>query len=211
MKLFKFFFVACLFTTSGFSQSNTDIYLDENDQKISIQEFNTHSENNVGYFYLEGISDNGKVFFMEKRLTTGRVSLQVVNDLRTHLQNLSQSEIDENNYLVVNYFPGPDACNQSGNPKAYNSTLKSYRKRINRQKTVSQFFIYKTDEGLEIKKEEITWYPDTNYLWQTHFFKYHYPCFSFVIVRSDGHFYLMKGEYNTRQVFKGLKELKQIN
>lgn len=211
MKLFKFFFVACLLTTSGFSQSITDIYLDENGQKISKQEFKAHSENNVGYFYLEGISDNGKVFFMEKRLTTGRVSLQVVNDLRTHLQNISHSEINKNNILVVNYYPGPDLCNQSGDLPRLNSRIKSYQRKINRQKNVSQFFIYKTDDGLGIKKEDLTWYPDENNLWQTHFFKYHYPCFSFVIVRPDGHFYLKKGEYHTRQVFKGLRELNQIN
>jgi hypothetical protein len=208
MKLFNFFFVACMFSLSGLAQSNTDIYLDENGQRISKLEFNAHSENNVGYFYLEGISENGKVFFIEKRVVNGRVSLEVVNELRTHLQNLSQSEINENNILVVNYYPGPDSCNQSGTITKSNSRLKSYYRRISRQKDVNQFFIYKSDEGLGFRRDGITWYPDENNLWQSHFFKHHYPCNSFVIVRPDGHFYLMKGEYDTRRIFKWLKELR---
>lgn len=211
MKSFMYFFVAFLFTISGFTQSTTDIYLDEYGLKITKKEYDDHSKNKVGYFYLEGITENGKVYFIEKRVINGRVSHKVVNELRTHLQNLTQSQINENNILVVNYYPGPDSCNQSGTRTTSNSRLKSYHRRISRQKDVNQFFIYKSTEGLGFRKEGITWYPDENNLWQTHFFKYHYPCGSFVIVRPDGHFYLMKGEYDTRQIFKRLKELRQID
>lgn len=211
MKSLRFLFIVCFFPIYGFTQDTTDIYLDEYGLRISKEEYYDHPKNNEGYFYLEGISDNGKVYFIEKRVVNGRVSLEVVNELRTHLQNLSQSEINENNYMVVNYFPGPDACNQSGNSIAYNSNLKSYQKRINKLKYVSQFFVYKSNEGLDVIKEGLDWYKDENNLWQTHFFKHHYPCSSFVIVKPDGHFFLIKGEHNTRQVFIGLNELEKIN
>jgi hypothetical protein len=211
MKSLSFLFMACLFSTYGFTQDTTDIYLDEYGLRITKEEFNALADNNVGYFYLEGITENGRVFFVEKRTTFGRVSPQVVNDLRTHLQKLSESEINEKNYLVVNYYPGPDPCNQSGNMIGSNSRLRSYHKRISRQKNVSQFFIYKIDKGLGIKKEHLTWYPDKNNLWQSHFFKHHYPCDSFVIVKPDGQFLLVKGEYDTRQVFRGLKKLKRLD
>lgn len=208
MKLLSFLFTACLYSTYGFTQDTTDIYLDEYGLRITKEEFNALAENNVAYFYLEGNTESGKVYFVEKRIEFGKVNEDVVNQLRNQLEALSGSEINKKNYILANFHPGIDPCNANNGLRVY--SLNSFYKRIKRQKDVSQFFIYKYKDRFVTINESLSWYPDRTNLWQTYFFKHHYPCGSFVIIRPDGQFYLVKGEYDIRQVFKGLKELKKF-
>ena len=64
------------------------------------------------------------------------------------------------------------------------------------KENISQYFIFKDEKSVNNFGKYFKWYLDKNQLIEKTFFKFHYPCGSYVIIRPNGNYYSQRGEYN---------------
>lgn len=127
--------------------------------------------------------------------------------------------IDRNKYLLIMYYPGQDPCNTVGSIspsyyKAHIERLKELTRELNRnlQKNAPTqiVYIYKNQTGLRKLFEKYMDYgQDPDALIERTFFKYHYPCGSYVIIRPDGAYGSYFGEYAYEDILERAKALKK--
>jgi hypothetical protein len=123
---------------------------------------------------------------------------------------LSQNEIDDE-LIVIIYYPGKDRCNGMERYSTWNIFDRDYLKKLNKISDVSHHWIYKDDENLKYYyQKKIGWKKDSNQLIEKMFFKYHYPCFSCVVINSKGNFIANYGEFGKQTVWEISEELKNI-
>lgn len=165
--------------------------------------------------------------FINKSLALGPMELKVFNDsLDTakivsppyeygnldsdeYLGELSQHlklNLDRNKPTVIIYYPGKDFCNAtlSAMAKIKYEWNKELMKKANKITPTTFLFIYKSKEGLAGQKE--TWYKDPKAMVEHMFFKYHYPCSSYVIIYKDK-YYSYFGEFTQDGVLYNLQEI----
>ena len=68
-------------------------------------------------------------------------------------------------------------------------------------------YIYKDGEGLEKYDGIIKWHKDPNKIIEELFFKYHYPCMSFVAISGNGEFISFFGEFGKETVWTAVEIL----
>jgi hypothetical protein len=122
------------------------------------------------------------------------------------LSNLSSSKINENNTVIINYFPENDKC--LGGRK-WNSfiirKIKTYLKNLSNKENISQYFIFKDATVVKNFDKNFTWFLDKNQIIENAFFPFHYPCFSYIIIKPNGNFYTERGEYDINTIIEKIK------
>ncbi len=111
--------------------------------------------------------------------------------------------------LIIIYYPGKDECNSTGaSDSAY---LKNKHKALLRyaEKHLAEgpLYFYKNPHGLEKYEGIQTWKADPDGIFERTFFRYPYPCGSFVVISSKGTYRAILGEYPVSQVDVALKKL----
>ena len=207
-------FIAILMTTHFcFGQKNTTsnpssdyTYYDEKSQQITADEFIKKS-NEKGYFILT--LDSLKIKKLTERSKKG-----VLDDrkkLIKHLENLTSKTIDSTKPIIIIYHPGKDPCNSSGS--ANYATMKDWynelEKGTNRIAGVKPIYISKKTDDLGVRDLVVTWYEDKDQVIETLFFKYHYPCSSYVIISKNSDFHSQFGEFGKLSVWNVLKSMKR--
>ncbi|MBA9079616.1 hypothetical protein [Rufibacter quisquiliarum] len=127
------------------------------------------------------------------------------------ISTLTQANIavDRTKPLVIIYYPGKDACNSSGSGSAANVSPQKdeLTRRTQKIANVNPVRIYRTYAGLENKRSGATWHKDPEQVIEKTFFKYHYPCGSYVILAPNGKYISYFGEFMQEQLLKELKEI----
>jgi hypothetical protein len=117
--------------------------------------------------------------------------------------------------LVVIFYPGKDECNSTGsnegNTKAYKKAHEWLVKNIAKKGGNGPIYLYKNPSGLEKYAGIMTWIPDPSQLFEQTFFKFHYPCRSFVVIDSSGNYRAILGEFPNNQIIEALKKLEKSN
>lgn len=125
---------------------------------------------------------------------------------RTLVSNKTSEKLDDTKPLVIIYHPGKDACNSSGS--ATKETLKNWYKTledgVQQLNANAPIYLYKEKEGLEKYNGVLHWHKDPDSLTEKLFFKYHYPCSSFVVISSDGEYVSYFGEFSKEHVWNAI-------
>ena len=115
-------------------------------------------------------------------------------------------------YTIIKYHPGRDRCN--GGRVKYNGHRnhafgKKYIQKLYKDYNVKTFWIHKKDSTVNFKDSGwINWQLDINQIVEKLFFKYHYPCGSFVVINNESKNYIsIFGEYGASTVIEIVEEM----
>ena len=187
--------IAFLLLAGIASAQQKEVYLNDDFVEITKAEFNEPHDPYV-YYKLKYESDTVTVNVKVQRIKKGKVTPELLDEIRKELSLLSDQPVPEGHLLVINYYHGPDPCN-SGNHRYFRGVFKRYVNKVRKMPEVNQFFIYKNKEGIESAfGKQHTWIEDRQGIIEKTFLPLHYPCGSFVVLDKTGRFYIHKGEYN---------------
>ena len=176
-------------------------YLDINNNEISKSKFRQKRSTNQ---YLDIQIDSLNQKKLIERTKTGK--LENFEAYRSLVSNKTSVKLDNTKPLVIIYHPGKDACNSSGS--ATKETLKNWHKTledgVQQLKANAPIYLYKEKEGLEKYDGILNWHKDPDGLTEKLFFKYHYPCSSFVVISSDGEYVSYFGEFSKEYVWNAI-------
>ena len=195
-----------LLTISTFSQKK-EIYLNDDLIEITQTSFKKNDEPSKFYnlrFELDSLIANVKV----QRIKRGKVSIELLNSIKSELSTISGDTIPKNNLVVIIYYHGLDKCySSSGKPYAQGK-YKWVLKKIRKMENVNQFFMYKSPEGIKNYGKQLNWIEDEFGTIENIFLPLKYPCGSYVLIDENGNYYVQKGEYNAERIIKLLKDKK---
>lgn len=206
MKTKLFTLIFGLLTISTFAQKK-EIYLNDDLVEITQADFKKTDEPYKFYnlrFELDTLITNVKV----QRIRKGRVSNELLNLIKSELSTISGDSIQSDNFIVINYYHGLDRCNSTGDKSYVRGKYKKFLEKIKKMKNVSQFFMYKSPEGTKDYGNQLNWIKDEFGTIEKTFLPIHYPCGSFVLIDSNGNYYVKKGEYNIEQIIELIKDKK---
>lgn len=176
-------------------------YLDIDNKEISRSKFRQKRSTNQ---YLDIQIDSLNQKKLIERTKTGK--LENFEAYRSLVSNKTSVKLDNTKPLVIIYHPGKDACNSSGS--ATKETLKNWYKTledgVQQLKANAPIYLYKEKEGLEKYDGILNWHKDPDGLTEKLFFKYHYPCSSFVVISSDGEYVSYFGEFSKEYVWNAI-------
>jgi hypothetical protein len=208
LKKMKYIIIICILISSKlFSQEKKVVYLNENYQEIDKNQF-IEGKKSREYLDLYFQNDSLVQGLLVRRRPIGKLTENQLDELK---QSLSiQNEIDDE-LIVIIYYPGKDRCNGMERYSTWNIFDRDYLKKLNKISDVSHHWIYKDDENLKYYyQKKIGWKKDSNQFIEKMFFKYHYPCFSCVVINSKGNFIANYGEFGKQTVWEISEELKNI-
>ena len=181
------------------------IYLNDDLIEISKADFERKTDPKL-YFDLRFESDTLIAHVKVDRYKKGRISKIQLDAIQKELSTARQQKIEEHTILVINYYPGSDRCNSTSLKGYRNEQYERYIKKIKKFKNVNQFFVYKSPEGTADYGEQIKWFPDKSAIIENTFFPIHYPCGGYVLINSNGSYYVQKGEHSLDPIVELLKD-----
>jgi len=181
--------------------------MDYNNQLISERDLKQRYKGR-NYFAIETSIPNVTKLI----LRTQEDTLQQVENLYAHLEEITRQTLERDKMIVIIYHPGLDKCNSTGTATLSTRKLwyKEMERKLNRIADINTVYIYKNDEGLK-KWRKANWTEDKNQIIERLFFKYHYPCGSFTVVHPSGHYKSGLGEYSKSWVWKLTEDLVQAH
>jgi len=179
-------------------------YFDESGMLISERKFKKKLLS-LDYFAVPHDSLPHKI--LTPRLVKGKIEKR--ETLLDVLEKAIGQSIDREVPTVIIYYPGLDQCNKGGNNTAHwlKSAHLELSKGLKKKANTQPIYIYKEYTGLEKYRGIVTWYKDPYQVIEQKFFKYHYPCGSFVVLGADGTYISYKGEYAIGQIIDAAKML----
>jgi len=207
--MLQLFCLTILFASFSYSQNkkleNKVIkYFDENYKQISETEFeNRKSKKQL--LSVEGDSTHHKI--LSPLGYQGTIENKEVLD--SLLSSLINKKIDSLKTLVIIYYPGKDECNSSGTATYETRKIwfEELEKKLFKITQTKPIYIYKSKEGLEKYYGLLSWYKDPDGIIEKLFFKYHYPCSSFVVISKTGEFKSSFGEITKENIWSFAKSL----
>jgi hypothetical protein len=206
MKTKLFTLILGLITISTFGQKK-EMYLNDDLVEITQTDFKKADVPYKFYnlrFELDSLIANVKV----QRIRKGKITNELLDSIKSELLTISGDSIPKNNFIIINYYHGLDRCNSPGDKSYVRAKYKRFLKKINKTKNISQFFMYKSPEGTKEYGKQLNWIKDEFGTIEKIFLPLHYPCGSYVLINSDGNYYVQKGEYNIERIIDLLKNKK---
>lgn len=178
-------------------------YRDEMGRSVSKEEFQNKILNEP-YFGIP--SEDPEVMMLIYRMPFGKV------DPKVFYEKLGKTdELEAGKSLIVIYYPGKDECNSTGDhaddPKYFQKTHDYFLKTAEKRNAAEPSYIFKNPHGLEKYQGIITWEPDPEGVFEMEFFKFSYPCRSFVVIHPTGEYRSILGEFPNSQIDQALKIL----
>ncbi|WP_296700916.1 hypothetical protein [Algoriphagus sp.] len=126
----------------------------------------------------------------------------------------NSSAFSEGKSLIVIFYPGPDECNSNSRDfdiDAMEKADKSLKKWAEKGNAASPIYLYKNPVGLEKYSSIMNWEVDPEGVFEKEFFKYPYPCKSFVVLHPSGEYRAILGDFPLSQIDQALKKLNRAN
>ena len=182
------------------SSSKNHSYFDENNVEIDKRKYNKRKHSGE----LLGI----KIDSSKLKLTT-REKRGILNNMPKFVETLEaglNTTLDNNKPIVIIFYPGEDPCNSNGvtNKECY----KQLEDGLQQVAKTKPLYIYKDAKGLENYDGLLEWKQDPNQFIENLFFKYHYPCNSFVVISSKGDYISYFGEFPEEFLWEAAQILK---
>lgn len=206
---YKIICLTILISNFSFSQNqkikkNSVKYFDINYSLVTKKEFNKLKKKN-SLLSIQGDSAHHKLLSI--RESRGTMDNRKILD--SVLTSITNKKIDATKTIVIIYYPGKDPCN-SGGMVTKSSRKEWYRELEEKLFQIAQskpIYIYKNQEGIEKYEGIMKWYKDSDGIIENLFFKYHYPCGSFVVISKAGKFISYFGEYPKDYLWKAAEIL----
>lgn len=200
-----YIFLFILSLTPIYSQNKKIIFADEDLNILSKEEY-LKNPLQKKHFEYEAENDSSIIRIKVERQKFGRIDKATNQKIRIYLQNLSNSPIDSSKTIIINYFPSVDKCQGKDNWNSFFiQKCNNYIKELEKINNISQFFIFKDENAVKNFGRKFKWYKDENKLIEKNFFKFHYPCFSYIIIKPNGNYYSERGEYNISSIPEKVK------
>ncbi|MAN85745.1 MAG: hypothetical protein CL555_02395 [Algoriphagus sp.] len=180
-------------------------YKDEMGRDVSREYF----ENQILEGPYFGIPDGEGGKILVHRMPFGKVDPQAFFEKTGNLDALNQGKS-----LIVIFYPGQDECNSTGSgdrTKSFEKEHKTLIKWAVKANAAPPIYLYSNPSGLERFKDVVTWKPDPDGVFSQTFFRYPYPCGSFVVIHPSGEFRGILGGYPLNQIQVALKKLQRAN
>ena len=203
----KFRFIAFLLIFSlhlSYSQKKK-YYLDENNRQITKGEFKNFDIGNYKYLKLSYENDTAKVRKIEKRELKGKLDKEKYHQIIKFLAKKDSKTVDSTKTIIINYHPGKDECNTTGNSEYVINLYRNFLADIKLIRNVNQYFFYKSQSGLEFFKGNFDWLADDERIFEKSFFPIQYPCGSYLIIYPNRDYYVYKGEYYILEILQKVK------
>ncbi len=198
----KIFLVLILLTYfNSYSQEKKIIYSDEDLNELTKEKYISNPLKKR-FFEYKTENDSLIIYTRVARNKVGRISKNDLTKIKNQLQNTSKIKIDSSQTIVINFYPGIDNCNKGPGNSTINALYNKYIRKISKRKDVAQFFIYKQIEGTNKYSRKTKWLKDSHQLIERTFFKFHYPCSSYVIIKPNGNYYSKRGEYRITEILE---------
>lgn len=160
------------------------------------------------YFYYKVEDDSVVVNLKAHRIKRGELNVEQYDAIKK-LLNADEHFFDTTKFIVIDFFPGIDRCNSSGDRAAVIADHEAYAAKMENRNDVKQFFVYQEKKGTEMYGN-IKWLKDTDQTIQKSFFMLHFPCSSMVVIDRSGNYYSHRGEHNLNEVFTIIKNNKNF-
>lgn len=176
-------------------------------QEIDKKEFLEY-QNSQQYRDIYFENDSSVVGLLVRIKNLGKLNQEQFKQLNHNLDTNKKKE----DFMVIIYYPGKDKCNGSERKSGWNVFNRDYLKNLNKIGSYSHYWIYKNDENLKYYyPKKINWTKDKNQFIEKTFFKYHFPCFSFVVIDNEGNYISKFGEFGKQEVWEISRELVNKN
>lgn len=181
-----------------FSQKK-EIYINDNLEEISKDEYNKRNKNHR----FQNIETDSVLYKVRvEHEGNGKLTTSNLNIVKKRLN------IPENNTknIVINYYHGLDKCNEHSDTNPYIiDDIKTYTRKF---KSINSnlYFVYREKNGLKNRLKKANWVDDTSGTIENLFFRMKYPCDSAIVIFSDGHYKIFRGEYIWETVLNTAKE-----
>jgi hypothetical protein len=202
-----FIMQVCLFSVRLSAQKPAKYY-DAAGKELSKAEFD-HIERTQNYLGVI-VDSTANAHQLVRREEWG--VLPSAEDIYSKLETATGKSMDRNKYLLILYYPGKDRCNSSGmaTPADYAHNDSELTRHLQKIAPTQVVHIYKDSKGLKKLYGNLSkHYQDPGALIERTFFKYHYPCGSYVIIRPDGAYGSYFGEYAYEDILERAKALKK--
>lgn len=174
-------------------------YFDDNNVEISKSKFNKIRSSSK---MLDIPGDSAHHKKLTEREQKGEIANKEV--LVSLLEKTTHRKLDSNKPIVLLFYPGKDDCNLA--PSFKGDIIKQWYMKLEEGiyqiAKIKPIYIYKNHDGLEKYDGILTWYPDPNGIVEELFFKYHYPCSSYVVISKSGEYISYFGEFPTEYVWE---------
>lgn len=181
-----------------FSQKK-EIYINDNLEEISKDEYNKRNKN----YRFQNIETDSVLYKVRvEHEGNGKLTTSNLNIVKKRLN------IPENNTknIVINYYQGLDKCNEHSDTNPYViDDIKTYTRKF---KSINSnlYFVYREKNGLKNRLKKANCVDDTSGTIENLFFRMKYPCNSAIVIFSDGHYKIFRGEYIWETVLNTAKE-----
>jgi len=191
--------IFCLFTSLSYCQKK-ELYFNDDLESITKSEFYSKTSNEKD-FLLKFESDSSFVNFIVLRKKSGQIKLSLLDSIKSFLGTKSQQKLNNEDILIVNYYPGNDPCSSPSYKISFKNKYLKYGRKIDKLKNVKQFFIYKSSDEINRFGKQIRWMHDDNQLIERTFFPIPSPCGGFIFLKNNGTYLVQRGEYCYSKIF----------
>jgi hypothetical protein len=196
------------FINSSFSQEKRHVYYNDKYKEISKEDF-TRQLKNLSFIDVYHHNETQVNCILIKRKNKGQLNDTLYAKLKLSLY--PNKKMDNDLALIV-FYPGLDDCNKNVSLSIFDNFDEKFLKKLNKIGASDHFFIYKYEElSKSLYSDFPKWQRDKNEVIENLFFKYHYPCASFVVIDKKGNYISFFGEYDNDAILDLFKELKSKN
>lgn len=191
--------ILILFFNSSFAQTK---FFDGNDKEITEDEFNNKELESSAFKVFNDSLKTAKIII--DRTEKGETNSDSINGILIKDLGL---KLNPSKPTVIVFYPGKDKCN-SGSTQTPESSYKWYKEMEKGAKKIIHpnfIYVFKNNDGLKTL-DKLPWRKDPGSLIENTFFKYHYPCLSYVIVYKNKYISYF-GEFTRDSVWEDLKEI----
>lgn len=194
--------IGVLMITGISAQKTKKVYLDTDNTSISRRDFKRkYKEGDANILdMLIADTDTLKVWKLFWREHQGTLNAVALDQLRQYLRGLSGKELPEANYIVVNYYPGIDRCNEGGYNDFRLGMIEGYEQALDIIGNTSQFYVHHHEATSPFESKKNRSLPDKTNLFKNVFFAYPFPCDSYVVIHPDGRYIKYYGEHHLQSI-----------
>jgi hypothetical protein len=185
-------------------QPEPTIFYDQDGEAVSKQKFN-RLYRNLRRTHTYG--DSAEVRRLVPRIMEG-----TLDNRGAFLRSLTEgieNPVPEDKPTIIIFYPGFDECNSTGTNDRFE--IKQWHKELEEELMtiagIRPLYLYRDNYGLRKYYNIINWRKDPKGLVEKQFFRYHYPCRSFVVIGVDGTYRSHFGVFSKDQLWEMTKSV----
>jgi hypothetical protein len=200
IKVLTIIFISCQCN----SQTKPIIFYNENGEELSKEKFiesKDYSQNLDLYFE----NDTIQYGLLVKRQKFGRLTKNTFLELKKYLTELSGTEIDSSQNIVINYLTAfPKKVENIKSKSTWNVLDKDYLVKLLKIAKINQFWINSLEsDNLEYHHHnKINWLADKENFFKNLFFPHEMRYGNFILIKPNGNYYYYLGEHSKYKIWE---------